>query len=147
MIEVTRVPVFWRWCALLALTGALLLGLGAVGLPAVWLIAPMLAAIALATTCGPLKLPGALFLVAQACVGCLMAHAVPPGLLGEIQRQWPIFAGGIGITILSSTLVGLGLARSGRFPGTTAIWGTSPGRRPRQSCWQRALAATDVWLP
>jgi len=115
------------WSALLLLTVLVTAVLRAVHLPAAWMLGPMLAAIALALQRPGLRLPGGSTLVAQAVLGCLIARAMSPQLLGTLQPHWPLL---LGMNLLATLgIMGLGLlaARRQWLPGTAAIWGMSPG--------------------
>lgn len=119
----------WRaWLGLTAtsIAGALLLD--AVGLPAAWLLAPMAAAIVAAVFAGvELSMPGRLSVAAQALIGCLIAHAITPGIFATLLRDWPLFLATTTATIVVSALLGYLLARWRVVPGTVAIWGSTPG--------------------
>ncbi|PWC37909.1 AbrB family transcriptional regulator [Azospirillum sp. TSO35-2] len=116
-----------QWVGLLALSAAVTLGLDAIGLPAAWLIGPMIAAIALGVGGASVRVPASGFTVAQAIIGCLVAHAVTPSILLSIARNWPLMLGTVGLTVLVSGIVGWLFVRYGNLPGTTAAWGVSPG--------------------
>lgn len=120
-------PPALRALALLALSAALAAGLHALRLPAAGLLGPMLAAIALAVAGAPPSLPRPLFAAAQGGVGVMMASHLPRSVLPEIAAHWPLFLAGTAATLAVSALLGGLLARSGRLPGSTAIWGSTPG--------------------
>lgn len=114
---------------LLLATGSIVaaLALNAIGLPAAWLLAPMVIAIAAAASGMAVKLPAALSVVAQALIGCLIAHAITPDIFGTLLRDWPLFLSTTTATIVASAFLGYLLARWRVVPGTVAIWGSSPG--------------------
>ncbi|MBK1837306.1 AbrB family transcriptional regulator [Azospirillum sp. YIM B02556] len=118
---------FGQWAGLLALSAAVTLGLGQTGLPAAWLIGPMIAAIALGVGGASIRVPPSGFTMAQAIIGCLVAHAVTSSILLSIARNWPLMLGTVGLTVLVSGIVGWLFVRYGSLPGTTAAWGVSPG--------------------
>lgn len=105
----------------------LALSLDFAGLPAAWLIAPMVVAIAIAVCSEPMTIPSHLSVAAQALIGCLIAHAVTPDILTTLFADWPLFLATTTATILASGLLGYLLARWQVVPGTVAIWGSSPG--------------------
>lgn len=115
------------WFLLAAGSTALALALDAIGLPAAWLLAPMVAAIVAATSGMTLKLPGFLSVAAQALIGCLIAHAITPDIFGTLFRDWPLFLATTTATIVASSFLGYLLARWRVVPGTVAIWGSTPG--------------------
>ncbi len=116
-----------QWAGLLALSAAVTLGLEAVGLPAAWLIGPMIGAIALGVGGASIRVPPSGFTMAQAIIGCLVAHAVTSSILWSIARNWPLMLGTVGLTVVVSGIVGWLFVRYGSLPGTTAAWGVSPG--------------------
>ncbi|RJS94889.1 AbrB family transcriptional regulator [Salinisphaera sp. Q1T1-3] len=117
----------FRWTLLVILSAVLAVGLDWLHLPAAFLLGPMIAAIMVAVSFGPVHLPGLAFNWAQGVVGCLIARAITPSLLAEIGRDWPIFASGVLAVVLLSMVIGWLLTRWQVLPGPTAIWGTLPG--------------------
>ncbi|MFM2058442.1 MAG: hypothetical protein RLY71_2827 [Pseudomonadota bacterium] len=126
LVSLQRSPV-WRWVLLAGLSGLCAFGLEQLHLPAAWLMGPMLAAIALAVAGLPVRLPRPLFFGAQGVVGVMMASHLPVTILPQIAVDWPLFLAGTLSTLLVSSLLGWLMSRTGALPGTTAIWGSSPG--------------------
>jgi membrane AbrB-like protein len=120
-----RRPV--QWTILFPLSAIVVLVLEAARLPAALLLGPMIAAIALASSGALLKVPRPPFLFAQGVVGCLMARSISTTTLHQILEYWPVFLLGVVGVILASGWLGWLLARWRVLPGTSAIWGTSPG--------------------
>jgi membrane AbrB-like protein len=121
-------PLRWRdWSALTLCSVAAAVLLDLAGLPAAWLLAPMVAAIAVAVHVPPMKVPGGVSVAAQALIGCLIAHAITPGIFATLLRDWVLFVATTSATILASALLGYLLARWRAVPGTVAIWGSTPG--------------------
>ena len=116
-----------QWAILMGLSVALALGLEALRLPAAMLLGAMGAAVALSSAGMTLRVPEPAFLLAQALVGCLMARAIPLSIFPELAANWPIFLAGIVSVIAASNVLGWLLARWRVLPGTSAIWGASPG--------------------
>ncbi|MFA5122201.1 AbrB family transcriptional regulator [Zavarzinia sp.] len=116
-----------RWAGLVALSAAGVLLLEALHLPAALLIGPMVAGVVLAARGIEIKVPPLLFLLARGVVGAMIATAIKPSILGEIAADWPIFAAGVFSVLAASTGLGLLLARGRVLPGTTAVWGSTPG--------------------
>lgn len=116
-----------QWAGLLILSAMATLALNEIGLAAAWLIGPMIAAIALGVGGASVRVPTSGFTVAQAIIGCLVAHAVTPSILLSIAHNWPLMLGTVGLTVLVSGVVGWLFVRYGSLPGTTAAWGVSPG--------------------
>jgi uncharacterized protein len=116
-----------RWGALVALSLVFGAALGALRLPGALLIGPMLAAILLATRGHAVTVPPALFLAGQGVIGVMIAGFLPLTIGSEIAGRWPVFVLGTLSTLLASAALGWLMARSRLLPGTTAIWGSSPG--------------------
>ncbi len=120
-------PAALQWGALLIASLVLVWLLERMRLPAALLLGSMAAAILLAWFEGRVKIPPLAFVIAQGIVGCLVARSISPDIVMEIVRQWPMFLICVGAVILFAAALGYGLARSKVLPGTTAVWGSSPG--------------------
>ncbi|MGV8985234.1 MAG: AbrB family transcriptional regulator [Cypionkella sp.] len=116
-----------RWGALVVLSVLFTAGLEVFHLPAALLLGPMAAAILLAVRGAGLSMPAASVNFAQGIVGLMIAMILPASLLGEVAAKWPIVVAGTLSTLVASAGLGWALARTGLLPGTTAIWGSSPG--------------------
>lgn len=116
-----------RWAILLAISAAISVGFELLHLPAALLLGPMLAAIFLGVNGGAVTMPRPAFLVAQGVVGTLMARAMPPTVIGQILTAWPVILVGVASVVLTANTIGYLLARFRVLPGTTAVWGASPG--------------------
>jgi uncharacterized protein len=134
-----------QWAVLLVLSSIFVMALEALHLPAALLLGPMAAAIALAACDWSLRVPRPPFYFAQAIVGCLIAHSLPATILGEMHRDWPLFAVTVLSVIVASTLLGWLLTRLRVLPGTTAVWGSSPGAATAMTLMAEAYGA-DVRL-
>jgi membrane AbrB-like protein len=122
-----RLPRLVLW-GLLVVLSVLLAGLlSMAGLPAAWLLGPMLAGILIATNGGRIRIPRPPLLAAQAILGCLVARAITADIVMAFVRGWPLFLGIVLIIIVTSALLGWLIARFRVLPGTTAVWGTAPG--------------------
>jgi membrane AbrB-like protein len=118
----------WRdWLLLAVGSVGLAVSLDLAGLPAAWLLAPMMVAIAAAVSGMRARVPGAVSVAAQALIGCLIAHAITPGIFVTLARDWALFLATTTATIVASASLGYVLARWRVVPGTVAIWGSSPG--------------------
>jgi uncharacterized protein len=112
---------------LFGLTALLVPLLQAAHLPAAFMLGPLAAAIAVAGFEGSVRIPNALFVIAEALIGCVIARALRTQMLQELSHGWPLFLAGVtAVLIVSSTLSWL-LMRWRVLPGTTAIWGSFPG--------------------
>ena len=67
------------------------------------------------------------FVVAQGIVGCLIAKMVPLSIVGDVLSHWVLFTVGVLSVVAVSSLLGWLMTRLQMLPGTTALWGTSPG--------------------
>lgn len=112
---------------LLALSVVLVAVLEMAGLPAALFLGPMIAGIAVAAGDGHVRVPPNAFMLAQGVIGCLMVRAMPASVIEEIGKDWPIFVIGIAGVIVAANGLGWLLTRWRVMPGTTAIWGSSPG--------------------
>jgi uncharacterized protein len=56
-----------------------------------------------------------------------VARSIGPAILVTMVQQWPLFLAGVCSVLLISTSLGALLARWKVLPGTTAVWGSTPG--------------------
>ncbi len=126
-----RRPAAWRsslrWATLVALSLIFAAALYALRLPAAPLLGPMAAGVLLAANGGAVQTPRPAFFLAQGIVGVMIAGFLPQSIFAEIAADWPIFLIGVLSTIAAASLLGWLLTRSRVLPGTTAVWGSSPG--------------------
>ncbi|GHD43987.1 ammonia monooxygenase [Thalassobaculum fulvum] len=134
-------PAAVRWAALLTLSAVLVVLLELVHLPAALLLGPMIAGILVATAGGPVRVPAVPFYIAQGVIGCMIARGIPVEILGEIARDWPLFLLGVGWAIAASVVLGWLLTRWRILPGTTAVWGFSPGAATTMTLLSEAYGA------
>jgi hypothetical protein len=87
----------------------------------------MVAAIIVAIAGSEIRVSHHLVLIAQAVIGCMIARSIPPAIVGEILRNWPLFVAVVVALIAASSALGWLLTRWHVLPGTTAVWGSSPG--------------------
>ncbi len=120
-------PVAAQWAVLLGLSVGFAAALESLHLPAALLLGPMLAAILLAAAETRTRVADLPFLAAQAVIGALIARGLPASILVDLQKDWLLFAVVILLVVTVSTSLGWLLARWQVLPGTTAIWGASPG--------------------
>ncbi|WP_045392369.1 AbrB family transcriptional regulator [Falsirhodobacter sp. alg1] len=116
-----------RWAVLLALSAVFGMLFWLAHLPAAYLLGPMIAAIVVAVAGGAVKIDKRGALVAQASVGMMMAGSIPPDIMDEISKDWLLFVLGTLSVVAAAGVLGLSITRARIFPGTTAIWGSSPG--------------------
>ncbi len=117
----------WQW--MLLSTGSVLFVVGMlwVGLPGAWLLGPMMAGILVGVNGGSIRVAPVFSLGAQALLGCMIAGLVTRPVMASFAARWPIFLAVTVSTTLASALLGWLLYRRRVLPGTTAIWGMSPG--------------------
>jgi uncharacterized protein len=117
-----------EWIALLAAGAGGALLLHRAGLPAPWLIAPILVALAAAVSgLVAVQVPRPAFVAAQAAIGMLIAQAFTPPVVASIARSWAVMLAVVASTIVAAALAGWILARWGSIPAATAAWGSAPG--------------------
>jgi len=126
-VSVTGVPRVVQWGVMVGVSGVFAAILNMLGLPAGFLLGPMLAAIIMAAMEGTVRVPRALFAVAQGVIGLMIAGVLKLSLLHEVVHDWPLFALGVMSVVGASTTLGVLMSRWRILPGTTAVWGTSPG--------------------
>jgi hypothetical protein len=120
-------PASLKWGVLLVASLAFIVPLEMLRLPAALLLGAMAAAILVAVFEGKLAVPHWPFVLAQGLIGCLVARSIGPAILVTMVRQWPLFLAGVCSVLIISTSLGALLARWKVLPGTTAVWGSSPG--------------------
>jgi membrane AbrB-like protein len=118
-------PVLWLLLLVLSIPFALALEL--LRLPAALLLGPMAAGILFAVAGADMHVPSPPMIAAQGVIGCMIARSVTTPILGEIVADAPIFLAGVVSVIAASTVLGWLAARRRILPGTTAVWGASPG--------------------
>jgi len=115
----------WLFILVLSLLGAG--ALEAAALPAALLIGPMLAGIVAGINGATVRVPRLAFGAAQAIVGCLVAASISPGIFPTFAADWPLILGAVAATLIASSMLGWLISRWRILPGTTAVWGSSPG--------------------
>jgi membrane AbrB-like protein len=115
------------WPLLIVITlpvTALLLWLHA---PAALMLGPLVAAMVFASSGGKVQLPVSISVVAQGIVGCMIAKMVPLSIVGDVLDHWKLFTFGVLSVVAASSFLGWLMTRLQWLPGTTALWGCSPG--------------------
>lgn len=126
-MPLTNLPRWARWSVLLAGSAIFAALLRMAGLPAALLLGPMIAGILMEIGGGSVRTPRLAYSAAQAVIGCMIAGIITPAIVGMFLKEWFLFLSVITTTIVASGLLGFLIARLGILPGTTAIWGLSPG--------------------
>ncbi|MDR3077671.1 MAG: AbrB family transcriptional regulator [Planctomycetota bacterium] len=125
--DFSRLSAPRRWLALAAASLALASLLVYLRVPAGILMGGMWPAVFLAVAGARVRTPKLPFAFAQALVGCLIASSLTSEAIDGFVLRWPLFLSMVVSVSALSSLIGWLLARTGMFPGSTAIWGTSPG--------------------
>jgi uncharacterized protein len=121
-----------QWGLLLLLSVLVTMPLELLHLPAALLLGPMIAAIVVAAGEASVRVPQLPFILAQGVIGAMIARSLSPPILGEMIHDWPILLAAAFSVILAANALGYLLARQHILPGTTAIWGSSPGAATAQ---------------
>ena len=115
------------WAMLLLGSGLLILGMRQVDIPGALLIGPLMAGIAVALLRPGLAVRREAALFSQAVLGCLIAAVMTPAMLAMLVPRWPLLLGANALLIIGIAVIGLVATRLRIIPGTSAIWGLSPG--------------------
>jgi uncharacterized protein len=116
-----------QWAALLVATALCAGVLRLAHVPAALLLGPMAAGILIAGFHGSIRLPAWPFLLSQGVIGGMIAGLFTPDILGSMAQGWKLYLLVTVGVVGSSSLLGWALARWQVLPGTTAVWGSSPG--------------------
>jgi uncharacterized protein len=120
-------PKAAQWLFLLAGSVLLAVMLELAQLPAALLIGPMLAAIAAGSYGANIRIWRPAFGISQALVGVLVAGSLSPEIFSSFFARWPLFLTAVLATVAASSFLGYLISRWKILPGTTAVWGSSPG--------------------
>jgi membrane AbrB-like protein len=116
-----------QWVVLFAISFLIGTGLELLRLPAALLLGPMIAAILVETGGGAIRLAHFARYVCQAVIGCMIARVLTPSMGGAFLKQWPLLFIMVLSIIAVSSLLGWAMSHWRILPGTTAVWGLSPG--------------------
>lgn len=136
-----RSPQGVQWGVLLVLSALAVAVLELVRLPAALMLGPMAAAILMATNDASVRVPALPFYAAQGVIGCMVARSITAPTLAEIAKDWPLFMGGVAWAVVAAAVLGWLLARLRLLPGTTAVWGFSPGAAATMTLMSEAYGA------
>lgn len=123
----SKTPKPVQWGLLLVVSIVLIVVGELLHLPAALLLGAMIGGILMAAGESTLRVHSQLSTLAQAVVGLLIARAITPEFFSNMGRHLPIILISMLFVLFSSTLIGYLLARFRVLPGTTAVWGSSPG--------------------
>lgn len=130
-----------QWSLLAALSMAIGAALEALGIPAALLIGPMLAGIAARLGGASIHVGRWPYRFAQAVVGLLIADTFEPSILGTVGAHWALFLGIVVATYATSLALGWAMSRLKILPGSTAVWGSSPGAASAMMLMAEAFGA------
>lgn len=140
-----RLPRPLQWAGLVVLSAAAAAAMLAAGLPAALLLGPMAAGIVAGVFGATIRVPDVLALAAQAIIAMLIASAITPSIVVSFLADWPLFVAVVASTILASSGLGWLMSQRRILPGTTAVWGSSPGAASAMVLMAEAFGA-DVRL-
>lgn len=121
----TLIP--FKWVGLIFFSILNIIILEQLKLPAALMLGPMIAAITLASSGVKFRLDRRIFSLAQGFVGMMICEHLPTDAWQEFTHQWPVFLFGTLSTLLVSAIIGWYVSQARRLPGSTAVWGISPG--------------------
>lgn len=116
-----------KWVGLAAASIAFAALAQSVRIPAAWLIAPMLVAIAASLGGIGLRLPRVTLVLSQSIIAVTIAQGLTAPVVGEIAREWVPIAAVVLSTLVAAGTAGWILARYSPLSAETAAWGSSPG--------------------
>ncbi len=120
-------PEAAQWAFLAALSGACAALLHLAGLPAAFFLGPMAAGVIMGVNGARVRVPRIPYIGAQAIMGAFIASAITPSILHTFFLEWPIILGVVSAIIAASSFLGWIMSRWRVMPGTTSVWGSSPG--------------------
>ncbi|WP_338524805.1 AbrB family transcriptional regulator [Pseudomonas batumici] len=129
MSRTAKLASAWQWAVLLGLSALFAVALTRAGIPAALLLGPMLGAVIVVITFidTRVQVSRSASAFAQGILGCMIAKTLAQSLAGAAIGSWPLFVLGVTGVIAAAGVLGWGLTRLRVLPGTTAIWGLSPG--------------------
>ena len=130
-----------QWGLLLAVSITLAALLELAGLPAALLLGPLIGGIVVSVGGGRIKVPRPPYLFAQALIGCLIAGVMTQDIVRMFLKDWPLFLAVVLAVIAASGVLGWAMSRWSVLPGTTAVWGSSPGAASAMMLMAEAFGA------
>lgn len=139
--RLTGSPPATQWALLIGVSLALSTTFHMLGIPAAFLVGPLLSGILISTNGGNIRVPGLPYLAAQSMVGSMIAHSITADIVMTFLDHWPVFLGVVLAILAMSSLAGWLMTRWQVLPGTTAVWGTSPGAATPMMLMAQAFGA------
>ncbi|CAM2154406.1 putative regulator AbrB [Pararobbsia alpina] len=130
-----------QWIVLIALSAVASGVLFALGIPAALLLGPMIAGIVVASADGSIEPPRWVFGPVQGLLGCMIARMLPWSMATEITTHWLVFLAGVLSVIAMCAALGWVMTKMRMLPGTTAMWGLSPGAATVMTLMAQAYGA------
>jgi len=138
-------PKAVQWAVLVAASAALAAAFEFGGIPAGFLLGPMLIGIAAGTNGATIRVAQAPYMAGQAVVGCLIASSITPAIVLAFLDDWLLFVSIVFAVIAASSTLGWLMSRWKVLPGSTAVWGSAPGGATAMMLMAEAFGA-DVRL-
>jgi len=138
-----KAPAALQWLLLLICSIVLASLFELLRLPAATLLGPMFAGAILGMHGANIRVPWQLFGVAQGVIGILIAMAIEPAILAALAADWPLVLTVVISTVLASSFLGWLISRWGILPGSTAVWGSSPGAATAMVLMAAAFGADE----
>jgi membrane AbrB-like protein len=126
-VSFSQLPAWGRWGLLVLVSLGMVGGLMQIHFPAALLLGCLFAGMVVGVSGAQVTVPKTPYLAAQALIGCLIAQAFYGDTLASFSHQWPLLLGFACLTLGVSSLLGWGLGHFRLLPGTTGIWGSTPG--------------------
>ncbi|MDR2198171.1 MAG: AbrB family transcriptional regulator [Deltaproteobacteria bacterium] len=122
-----KLRLLGKWLGLVILGVLLIFLFEEIDMPAARFLGPLCASLAFSVLGSRLKAPDDLFTFAKGVLGARIAHGLDQGFFTALSGSWHFLLGGTLWALLVTSALGMILARLKIMPGTTAIWGLSPG--------------------
>ena len=122
-----KMSIILQWCSLVAASAFASALINHFRLPAAWLLGPMVMAVIIKVNGSTFRVSRLLYSSSLALVGCLIASSMGQQSLTRFMSQWPWFVGIVLVIVFSTTAIGVLLSHYKLLPGSSAIWGLSPG--------------------
>ncbi|MDN5927778.1 MAG: AbrB family transcriptional regulator [Hyphomicrobiales bacterium] len=116
-----------QWAVIVAISVFTGGALHMAGIPAALFLGPMAAGVVAGVNGATVRVPVALYRMAQGIVGILIAQALTPQILTTFRQEWLLFVPVVLSVMAASSLLGYLISRWHVLPGTAGVWGASPG--------------------
>lgn len=122
-----RIHPAFQWILLVVLSLLFAIAIEWAGMPAAFLIGPMLAGVVTGARGAAIRVPTAAFAGAQAFAGVFIAASLMPDFFGSLAADWAVLLAFGAATVVGSSALGWLISAWKVLPGSTAIWGSAPG--------------------